>query len=283
MNSISDTFLLNNGVEIPCVGFGTWQTPDGEVAANSVAAAIENGYRHIDTAAVYKNEKGVGEGIRRSGVDRESLFVTTKLWNSERGYDKTLKAFESSLLTLGLDYVDLYLIHWPANLKQFQNCDEINAKTYEALEKILESGRVKAIGVSNFLVSHLEKLLQNTNIVPAVNQIEFHPGYTQEDTVNFCKENNILVEAYSPLGTGQLLKNKKLIKIAKRYNKSTAQICIRFVLQKGVLPLPKSVTVSRIKENAKVFDFNISDEDMKIIENIKGTSRIGSHPDEVPW
>lgn len=283
MNSLSDAFLLNNGVKIPCVGFGTWQTPDGEVAANSVAAAIENGYRHIDTAAVYKNEKGVGEGIKRSSVKREDLFITTKLWNTDRGYDKALKAFDNSLLLLGLDYVDLYLIHWPANLKQFKNCDEINADTYKALEKILESGRAKAIGVSNFLCSHLEKLLQNTNIVPAVNQIEFHPGYTQADTVNFCNDNNILVEAYSPLGTGQLLNNKELIAIAKKYNKSTAQLCIRFVLQKGVLPLPKSVTKSRIKENAEVFDFNITDEDMKSIENIKEISRIGSHPDEVSW
>ncbi|HZK21091.1 MAG TPA: aldo/keto reductase [Oscillospiraceae bacterium] len=283
MNSLSDAFLLNNGVKIPCVGFGTWQTPDGEVAANSVAAAIENGYRHIDTAAVYKNEKGVGEGIRRAGVKRDELFVTTKLWNTDRGYDKTLKAFQNSLSMLRLDYVDLYLIHWPANQKQYKNCDEINADTYKALERILESGRAKAIGVSNFLVSHLQKLLQNTNIVPAVNQIEFHPGYTQEDTVSFCKENNILVEAYSPLGTGQLLNNIELINIAEKYNKSTAQLCIRFVLQKGVLPLPKSVTESRIKENTKVFDFNISDEDMKAIENIKGISRIGSHPDEVPW
>ncbi len=283
MNSLSDTFLLNNGVKIPCVGFGTWQTPDGEVAANAVATAIENGYRHIDTAAAYKNEKGVGEGIRRTGIKRDELFVTTKLWNSDRGYNNTLKAFENSLSMLGLDYVDLYLIHWPANLKQFKNCDEINADTYKALEKILESGRAKAIGVSNFLTAHLKKLMKNTNIVPAVNQIEFHPGYMQEDTVEFCKENDILIEAYSPLGTGKLLKNKELINIAKKYNKSTAQLCIRFVLQKGVLPLPKSVTESRIKENAQVFDFNITDEDIKVIENIKGISRIGSHPDEVPW
>ncbi|HZK20641.1 MAG TPA: aldo/keto reductase [Oscillospiraceae bacterium] len=283
MNSLSDTFLLNNGVKIPCVGFGTWQTPDGEVAANAVATAIENGYRHIDTAAAYKNEKGVGEGIRRTGIKRDELFVTTKLWNSDRGYNNTLKAFENSLSMLGLDYVDLYLIHWPANLKQFENCDEINADTYKALEKILESGRAKAIGVSNFLTAHLKKLMKNTNIVPAVNQIEFHPGYMQEDTVEFCKENDILIEAYSPLGTGKLLKNKELINIAKKYNKSTAQLCIRFVLQKGVLPLPKSVTESRIKENAQVFDFNITDEDIKVIENIKGISRIGSHPDEVPW
>lgn len=283
MNSLSDTFLLNNGVKIPCVGFGTWQTPDGEVAANAVATAIENGYRHIDTAAAYKNEKGVGEGIRRTGIKRDELFVTTKLWNSDRGYNNTLKAFENSLSMLGLDYVDLYLIHWPANLKQFENCDEINADTYKALEKILESGKAKAIGVSNFLTAHLKKLMKNTNIVPAVNQIEFHPGYMQEDTVEFCKENDILIEAYSPLGTGKLLKNKELINIAKKYNKSTAQLCIRFVLQKGVLPLPKSVTESRIKENAQVFDFNITDEDIKVIENIKGISRIGSHPDEVPW
>lgn len=283
MKGLSDAFVLNNGLKIPCVGFGTWQTPDGEVAASSTEAAIENGYRHIDTAAVYRNEKGVGEGIRRAGIKRDELFVTTKLWNADRGYDKTLKAFENSLSLLGLDYVDLYLIHWPANLKQFKNCDEINADTYKALEKILESGRAKAIGVSNFLVSHLQKLLKNTDAVPAVNQIEFHPGYTQEDTVRLCKENNILVEAYSPLGTGRLLNNKELIEIAQKYNKSAAQLCIRFALQKGVLPLPKSVTESRIKENAKVFDFCVTDEDMSAIDNIEGISRMGSHPDEVSW
>ncbi len=283
MKGLSDAFVLNNGLKIPCVGFGTWQTPDGEVAASSTEAAIENGYRHIDTAAVYRNEKGVGEGIRRAGIKRDELFVTTKLWNADRGYDKTLKAFENSLSLLGLDYVDLYLIHWPANLKQFKNCDEINADTYKALEKILESGRAKAIGVSNFLVSHLQKLLKNTDAVPAVNQIEFHPGYTQEDTVRLCTENTILVEAYSPLGTGRLLNNKELIEIAQKYNKSAAQLCIRFALQKGVLPLPKSVTESRIKENAKVFDFCVTDEDMSAIDNIEGISRMGSHPDEVSW
>lgn len=283
MNCLSDTFILSNGVKIPCVGFGTWQTPNGDVAANSVAAAIEVGYRHIDTAAVYKNEEGVGEGIRQSGIDRKELFVTTKLWNTERDYEKALRAFDDSLFRLGLDYVDLYLIHWPANKKQFKNCDEINADTWRAMEAIYESGRAKAIGISNFLVHHLEKLLVSANVKPAVNQIEFHPGYLQEKTVSFCKENNIIVEGYSPLGTGKLLGNKKLIKIASGYGKSPAQICIRFVLQKGVIPLPKSVTPDRIKENANIFDFEISDEDMRAIEGIKAFSRVGSDPDKITF
>lgn len=283
MNGLSDAFILNNGLIIPCVGFGTWQTPNGKVAANSVAAAIQAGYRHIDTAAIYGNEEGVGEGIRQSGVDRKDLFVTTKLWNRDRGYEKTLRAFDASLFNLATDYVDLYLIHWPANKKQFHDCDEINAQTWRAMEHIYKSGRAKAIGVSNFLTHHLEKLLAKANIKPAADQIEFHPGYLQEDTVAFCKSNGILVEAYSPLGTGQMLDNKELEKIASKYGKSTAQLCIRFALQKGVLPLPKSVNGDRIRENAKVFDFEISGEDMGTIEMIKELSRVGSHPDEVTW
>ncbi|OQA48084.1 MAG: Glyoxal reductase [Firmicutes bacterium ADurb.Bin300] len=283
MNSLFDTFVLNNGLKIPCIGFGTWQTPNGKVAADSVAAAIKAGYRHIDTAAVYANEEGVGEGIRRSEVEREKLFVTTKLWNKDRGYENTLKAIDASLLHLGLDYVDLYLIHWPANKKQFLNCDEINLDTWRAMEAVYDSGKARAIGVSNFLVHHLEKLIGKAKIKPMTDQIEFHPGYLQEDTVSYCKRNGIIVEAYSPLGTGKLLGDRELKKIASRYDKSVAQLCIRFALQKGVLPLPKSVNPDRIKENADVFDFIISDEDMKLIENVKKLSKVGCHPDEVTW
>ncbi len=283
VKKLSDCFILNNGKEIPCIGFGTWQTPNGIVAEEAVAQAIKKGYRHIDTAAVYANEEGVASGIRRSKIEREKIFVTTKLWNKDRGYNNTLKALEDSLERLKLDYVDLYLIHWPANKKQFANCDEINSETWKAMEAIYESKKAKAIGVSNFLVHHLEKLMAGAKIKPMVNQIEFHPGYLQEETVNFCIKNNIFVEAYSPLGTGKLLGNRELKEIASRYNKSVAQLCIRFALQKGIVPLPKSVNPDRIKENAEVFDFIISDEDMVKIENVKKLSKVGCHPDEVSW
>ena len=284
MNALSDSFILNNGVKIPCMGFGTWQTPDGDVAVSSVKTAVEAGYRHIDTAAIYKNEDGVGEGIRQSGIDREALFVTTKLWNSERGYDKTLKAFDASLKKLGLDHVDLYLIHWPANEKQFgRNADGLNAETWKAMEAIYASGRAKAVGVSNFLKHHLEKLFQTVTIMPAADQIEFHPGYTQTETVDFCRANGILVEGYSPLGTGNVLKNETVRVIAAKYGVSAARLCVRYALQSGVLPLPKSVTPERIRENAIVFDFEISDGDMRTIGAIQDLGRTGSHPDEVPW
>lgn len=278
MKSINDTFKLSNGVEIPCVGFGTWQTPDGQVASDSVKCAIEAGYRHIDTAAIYGNEKSVGQAITRSGVDRKELFITTKLWNTERGYDTTLKAFEASMQNLETDYVDLYLIHWPAIRGE---AEKINSDTWRAFEKLYEEGRIKAIGVSNFLQHHLEPLLDTAEIVPMVNQIEYHPGYMQSETVEFCKSQNILIEAWSPLGTGRLLNNPQLMEIAERYEKSTAQICIKWCLQNGTLPLPKSVTPQRIVENMQVFDFTLSDEDMKFINDMPYIGGSGLHPDKV--
>lgn len=280
MKSLSDTFVLNNGTGIPCIGFGTWQTPDGKIAADSVKYAIEAGYRHIDTAAVYGNEKGVGQGIRESGIDRRELFVTTKLWNSDRGYETTLKAFDTSLKNLGLDYVDLYLIHWPANKA---NGDKINADTWRAFEKLYSEGRVKSIGLSNFLEHHLRALLNGAETVPAINQIEFHPGQMQSGTVAFCKSNGIVVQAWSPLGTGRMLNNPVLAEIALRYGKSVAQLCIRWVLQNEILPLPKSVTPSRIKENINVFDFEISDADMQTVNSMPYFGGSGLNPDTVTF
>lgn len=279
--NLQDTYTLANDVQIPCIGFGTWQTPNGETAINSVKAALKAGYRHIDTAACYGNESSVGQAIKESGVPREEIFVTSKVWNTERGYEKTLAAFETTRAKLDLDYVDLYLIHWPAAANQFENWKEINAQTWRALEELYIKGKVKAIGVSNFLPHHLEALLEGAKVVPMVNQIEYHPGFMQAESVAFCKAHNILVEAWSPLGTGNVLNNETLIMMAQKYSKTVAQICIRWVLQHGLLPLPKSVTESRIIENTEVFDFEIKEEDMAIIDVIPFCGRAGINPDAI--
>lgn len=279
--NLQDTYTLANDVQIPCIGFGTWQTPNGETAINSVKAALKAGYRHIDTAACYGNEASVGQAIKESGVPREEIFVTSKVWNTERGYEKTLAAFETTMAKLDLDYVDLYLIHWPAAANQFENWKEINAKTWRALEELYIEGKVKAIGVSNFLPHHLEALLEGVKVVPMVNQIEYHPGFMQAESVAFCKAHNILVEAWSPLGTGNVLNNETLIMMAQKYSKTVAQICIRWVLQHGLLPLPKSITESRIIENTEVFDFEIKDEDMAIIDAIPFCGGAGINPDAI--
>lgn len=278
MKSLTDKYKLSNEREIPCVGFGTWRTPDGEVAAASVKTAIRAGYRHIDTAAVYKNETGVGRGIAESGIPREELFVTSKLWNSERGYEKTMAAFDKTLSDLQLDYLDLYLIHWPASPSRCDNWEELNLSTWKAMTELYKAGKIRAIGVSNFMPHHLEALMK-TEIVPMVDQIEFHPGMLQEETVKFCRDNGILVEAWSPLGSGKMLDHPGLGKIAAGYGKSVAQLCVRWCLQHETLPLPKSVTPSRIVENAEVFDFEINQEDMKTIDALDNFGASGLCPD----
>ena len=267
MKSLVDTYKLNDGNRIPCIGFGTWQST-GEEAYNAVLWALKAGYRHIDTAAVYGNEEMVGKAIKDSKIPREELYITTKLWNDVRGYEETKKAFNESLTKLGLDYVDLYLIHWPNPVKYRQNHLEMNIESYKAMEDLVKEGKIMSIGVSNFLIHHLKDLMASTSIVPAVNQIKLHPGLLQEEVVEFCRANDILLEAYSPLGTGKVLEAKELVDLANKYSKSVAQICIRYSLQKGFLPLPKSVNEGRIYTNADVFDFNLSDEDMKIIDNM---------------
>lgn len=281
-SSLTDTFPLCNGYEIPCVGYGTWQTPDGETAVRSVLEALRIGYRHIDAAACYNNENSVGQGIAASGVDRKDLFVTSKVWNTERGYDKTLAAFDRSLADLGLDYLDLYLIHWPASHSQFDNWRELNLETWRAMMRLYQEGRVRAIGVCNFLPHHLEALL-DADVPPMVNQIEFHPGQMQQETIQYCRERQMLIEAYSPLGTGKMLNNPELKRVAGKYGKSVAQICLRWALQNGVLPLPKSVTPSRILENTQIFDFEISDVDMGYINSLPYIGGSGNHPDSVSF
>ena len=274
---------LNNGVLIPQPGFGTFLTPDGETAVNAVRCAIEQGYRHIDTAAVYGNEVSVGEGIRQGGVPREELFVTSKVWNTERGYETTLRAFDKTLKDLGLDYLDLYLIHWPANTLQFGDAaDGINQETWRALEKLYNEGMIRAIGLSNFMPHHLEAVLQKAEVMPAIDQIEYHPGFLQQECVDYCKEKGIVVEAWSPLGRGSVLFDELLMGLAEKYGSTVAQLVVRWVMQKGIVPLVKSITPSRIEENYQVFDFQIMDEDMALIDGI-ASSRIGSDPDEATF
>lgn len=285
MKSITDTFVLNNGYQIPCIGYGTYLTTD-DIVSNAVKKALHAGYRHIDTAAFYGNEPGIGSAIapKSCGIPREQLFITSKVWNTDRGYQKTLSAFEKTLQRLGLDYLDLYLIHWPANKKQFgEKAAEINAETWAALETLYTSGKVKAIGLSNFLPHHIEELLKTASIKPMVDQIEYHPGWPQTEVVDYCRKEEILVEAWSPLGRTAVLDNDTLKEIAAHYGKTTAQICIRWALQHGIVPLPKSVTPDRMIENTQVFDFSITPEDMKRIDELRNIGGKCTSPDEIDF
>lgn len=264
---------LNNGTTIPQLGFGVWQVPNDQ-ATDAVAAALETGYRSIDTAAIYGNEEGTGKAIAASGIPREDLFVTTKLWNDDHGTDTTVPAFEASLERLGLDYVDMYLIHWPkAKQNKF-------VESWKAMEGILASGRARAIGVSNFHAQHLSRILTESDTVPAINQIELHPNLTQRDLKAFCAGRGIAVEAYSPLASGGLVADPDIAKIAANHGKSVAQVILRWHLQDGNVVIPKSVTPARIRENFDVFDFELSDAEMSTISGLNNGDRRGSNPDE---
>lgn len=273
------TYTLNNGVKIPVVGFGTWQVKDGEEAYNSVLEALKVGYRHIDTAEVYRNEESVGRAIKDSGIPRNEIFVTSKVWNNHSTYESAKEALEASLNRLGLDYVDLYLIHWPNPAHTRANNEQRNRDVYRALEDAYKAGKVRAIGISNFMVHHLESLLKTVTIKPAVNQIYINPTDQQEEVVLFNDKHDILTEAYSPLGTGKIFNVPMLEELARKYNKSIGQVVLRWSLEHGYLPLPKSVTPSRIKENLELFDFKLDKEDIEKIDKLHGTFGSAPNPD----
>lgn len=279
MNSLTDCYKLSNGVEIPCIGFGTWQTPDGDICVSSVLSAIEAGYRHIDTAQGYGNEESVGLAVKKSGIDRKELFITSKLTNSEHGYERTLAAFEETMKKLDMDYLDLYLIHWPNPIAFRDHWQEANAGTWKAFEELYKAGRIRAIGISNFRPHHIEELMKTATVAPMVNQIRLCPGETQDEVVDYCRSHNIQLEAYSPLGVGKIFEVPEMKALAEKYGKSIAQICIRWSLQRGYLPLPKSVTPSRIKENTQVFDFELEAADVQLIADLKGCVGYSSDPD----
>ncbi|RUQ26658.1 aldo/keto reductase [Peribacillus cavernae] len=271
MKNVQDIVTLHNGVKMPQLGFGVFKVEGGSQTVESVKKALEVGYRAIDTAAVYKNEEGVGQAIRESGIPREDLFITSKVWNSDQGYESTLKAYEESLKRLGLEYLDLYLIHWPVKGK-FND-------TWRALEKLYKDGKVRSIGVSNFHVHHLEDLFANSELKPVIDQVELHPRLSHQELRDFCQKHEIKVEAWGPLGQGKLIEEPTLKHIADKHGKTTAQVLIRWHLQHDIVVIPKSVTPSRIEENAQVFDFELSLDEMNQIDSLNLNERFGADPD----
>lgn len=272
---------LNDGNTIPMVGFGTYKCTEQE-GIESVSCAIENGYRLIDTASIYGNEAAVGKGIVSSGIAREELFVTTKLWRDQLGYESAKVEFEKSLQRLNLDFIDLYLIHWPANAKNYDNWQKANADSWRAMEELQEEGKIKSIGVSNFLQEHLDALSQTAKVVPCLNQIEFHPGYWQSELTQYCQAQNIAVESWSPLARGKVFGNPLLEELAKKYEKSISQICLHWVLQHEVIVIPKSSTPERIAENIDLFGFQLSAEEMNQIDQLPEMGFSGELPNNWP-
>lgn len=272
ITSIHDTAILHNGVHIPWLGLGVWKMEDGNEVEQAVKAAIQMGYRNIDTASYYQNEIGVGKAVRESEIPREELFVTTKVWNADQGYDLTLNAFEESRLKMGLEYIDLYLIHWPVKDKYIE--------TWKALEKLYKDGLVKAIGVSNFQTHHLDTVMTQCEIKPMVNQVEFHPYLSQPQLRTFCEQNHIQLQAWSPLMQGQVIHDSTICEIAKKYNKSPVQIVLHWDIQHGVVTIPKSSNVHRMMENASIFDFELDLDDMRKLDSLNSASRIGPDPDD---
>lgn len=273
-----NTYKLVNDRELPMIGFGTYKSVDGE-EKSIIRKALEQGYRLFDTAAFYNNEETIGQAVRESGISREEIFLTSKVWKENMGYYETCHAFEESLDKLQTDYLDLYLIHWPRPAENPQAWREVDIDTWRAMEDLYKEGRIRAIGVSNFLPHHLMNLMEAATIYPMVDQIEFHPGYMQKAVLDFCREHQILVEAWSPLGRSRVLQEPVLIQMAETYHKSVAQLCLRFSLQCGVLPLPKASGEERMKQNLDIFDFQISDSDMSVLMTLPQLGWSGEHPD----
>jgi methylglyoxal/glyoxal reductase len=271
ITDIRGTVELRNGVKMPYLGLGVYQTREGKEVKEAVRYALEAGYRHIDTASMYGNERGVGEAVAASGVPRSEIFVTSKVWNSDQGYEKTLKAFDKSLKLLGFDYLDLYLIHWPVKGKYLD--------TWKALETLYEQKQIRAIGLSNFHRHHIEDVLNACHIPPMVDQLEFHPFLVQQDLINFCNEQKIQYEAWSPLMRGRIFSVPELQALAKKYRKDVAQLVLRWNLQKGVATIPKSVHKERIISNSRIFDFEIAPEDMEAIGRLDENKRFDADPD----
>ncbi len=271
--SIQDTYTLSNGVKIPVMGLGVYKNVDETELETAIASALEYGYRHIDTAKVYKNEKGVGRAIKNSGVPREEIFVTTKVWNTDQGYENTLKAFDRSLEALDMDYIDLYLIHWPM--------PGTYVETWKALEKLYKDGKVRAIGVSNFNPHHIQDLLDECEIKPMLNQVEYHPHLAQPELKTFCKAHDILLEAWSPLKRGRMFDEPVLVELSEKYSKTPAQIILRWDVETGVSTIPKSVSADRVKENGNIFDFELTSEEVEAITALDRHERVGKDPDTV--
>ena len=278
LTSIYDTYTLNNGVKIPCVAFGTYKAAQGD-NVEILKTAIESGYRYFDTASFYGTEKYLGQAVRESGIPREEFFIASKMWKDEMGYEDAKEAFLRSLENLGMDYLDLYLIHWPLPEPDCETWKALDIETWKALEKLYEEGKIKAIGLSNFLPHHIENLLGNCRIKPMVDQIEFHPGYHQAAAVQYCQEHEIQVQAWSPIGRGRVLEDAMIVRMASKYGVSPAQICLRYALQRGVIPLPKSSSPERMRQNQDLFSFEISKEDMYRIDTMPQTGWSGEHPD----
>ncbi|MCI8373384.1 MAG: aldo/keto reductase [Lachnospiraceae bacterium] len=282
MKSVCDYYVLKNGVNLPCIGFGTWKIQEEE-AKEQVLKALRAGYRHIDTAAFYGNEKGIGEALRQTELKREEIFITSKVWNDDQGYEECKEAFQKSLERLGIEYLDMYLIHWPIAYAHRENWSDYVKATWKAMEELYEEGRIRAIGVCNFMPHHLEPLMENCSIEPMVNQIEFHPGLLQEETVAYCKSHDIQIEAWAPLARQAILEVEELKDIAHQYGRTIAQITLRWELQKGIVPLPKSSNYERMIENRKIFDFELTQEDMERIDQIKDCEGSGQHPDYIKF
>lgn len=277
MKNINDCFTLNNGVTIPCIGFGTYKAAEGD-SSDSIVTAIKAGYRFFDTASFYETEVYLAEALKRTGLPRKEVFITSKVWKAEMGYNGTMEAFERTLKNLDTDYLDLYLIHWPRYTLEGewkQTCID----TWKAMEELYKAGRIRAIGLSNFLPHHLDVILEHCTVKPMVNQLEIHPGYTQEAALRYCQERDILVQAWSPLGRQRVLQTPLILELADKYNVSAAQICLRYLLQRGIHPLPKASSMERMKNNMDLFRFDITKEDMHRINTLPQTGWSGEHPD----